>query len=109
MRKTDWARSGNGPDILDVSTAMEAIGRMHGVSLSLVLQQDGKYGSGGVSVTCIAQSENASSGGVRSSVSRKRRFPSDDAQTLEGLLMRLLYEIDYDCTAFWQQERIPDA
>jgi hypothetical protein len=109
MRKTLWAKSGNGPDSSDVATAMRAIEGMHGVYLSLVVSPVGEYGEGGLEVTCVATKTAGSNGGAASSVSRKRRFPSGNQVTLEGLMLSLVYEIDMDCGTFWEQARLPEA
>jgi hypothetical protein len=109
MRKTLWAKSGNGPDSSDVATAMRAIEGMHGVYLSLVVSPVGEYGEGGLEVVCVATRTQGLNGVAASSVSRKRRFPCGDATTFEGLLLRLVYEIDLDCGKFWEQARLPEA
>lgn len=109
MRKAQWAKSGSGPDVMDVSTAMAAIQSLHGVSLNLVMSPDGEYGEGGVWVTCVATQIHRLDMVANSSVSRKRHYPDGESETFEGLLLRLVYEIDLDCSTFWEQGSLPGA
>lgn len=56
-----------------------------------------------IQVVALATQERRSGVERVQSVSRKRFYPSVDAKTLEGLLFRLLHELDMDCTSMWIQ------
>lgn len=109
MRKAEWVRSSSGPDVMDVSACAAAIQSLHKVDVSLLMSPDGDFGEGGLSVVAVAVARETTSLGRPRSVSRKRHYPSNDAATLEGLLFRLLHELDNDCGSMWQQESLPGA
>jgi hypothetical protein len=98
--------SSNGPDATDVSVMLAALEGVHEVNVSLTISHAGVQGGGGLSVVAIATSRRALPSGVMRSVSRRHHFPNANSKTLEGTLYRLLTELDYDCSSFWQQETI---
>lgn len=98
--------SSSGPDATDISALLSALEGMHEVTVSLTISHAGVAGGGGLSVVAIATSRKALSSGVMRSVSRRHHFPNANSKTLEGTLYRLLMELDYDCSSFWQQETI---
>lgn len=100
-------KSFTGPGAIDVSILMSEIAGLHEVEVSLVIQPAGEYGSGGLQVVALATKKGMPVGEVGRSVSRKRYFPTHDATTFEGLLYKLLVELDWDCSQFWKQLRAP--
>lgn len=99
----------NGPDVTDVATLAAAIQSLHGVRVTLMMSPDGSYGEGGLLLLALAEKNDVPIGARQRSVSRRHRFPNVDSRTLEGALYKLLHELDNDCGAFWQQERLPGA
>lgn len=99
----------SGIDVVDVAIAIAAIENMHGVKLNLELSRAGVLGEAGLTVVAIAHRVFPSSGVQLHSVSRRVRYPNDQSRTLEGCLLKLVYEIDRDCGSFWTQEPLPAA
>jgi len=97
----------SGLDVTDVTTLMHQVEDYHKVKLSLVLSLDGGFAPYRMEVICVATRTGVTSTGRKPSVSRKRFFPTYEAMTLEGLLFRLVNEIDTDCGAMWSQETLP--
>jgi len=93
----------NGPDVTDVVVMMKALEEVHGVQLSLLLSPAGELPDCRMCVVGVAMRNSLRRGGQPNSVSRKRFFPSGDAKTLEGLIYRLLHELDLDCSKMWEQ------
>lgn len=88
---------------------MLALQDLHGVHVSLAMCPDGAFGSGGLLLVAGAVAQNPTPLGALRSVSRSRPFPNRDSVTLEGALFKLLHELDHDCSAMWQQERLPEV
>lgn len=93
----------NGPDWTDVTAMMEAVQELHSVGVTLLMSPDGMSGSSVLRVTAVATLKEPRGLVANSSVSRWRKWPSRDAKTFEGLVYRLLHEIDRDCGQFWHQ------
>lgn len=93
----------NGPDATDVTVLIHAIQELHGVRVSLTMSPAGELPDVRIQVVALATQERRGSAAAVQSVSRKRYYPSNDAVTLEGLLFRLLHELDMDCTSMWIQ------
>jgi hypothetical protein len=74
----------------------------HSVDVTLVITRDGLSGFSGLRVTGVATRRMPAGVEARRSVSRWRRYPSNDAATLEGLLFRLVHELDNDCAEMWR-------
>lgn len=102
--KRDWV---SGIDALEVTALMYAIESLHGVRVNLLVSLDGGFKPYRMQLTAIAERTTASPTGLKRSVSRKRFYPSVDAASLEGLMYRLLHELDHDCGEMWRQEVIP--
>lgn len=94
----------NGPDATDVMVLLFAIQELHGVRVSLAMSPAGELPDTRVQVVAMATKDRRNGTAVVHSVSRKRYYPSSDARTLEGLLFRLLHELDMDCSTMWVQE-----
>jgi hypothetical protein len=88
---------------MDVVQLCRSIEHYHGVTVTLVMSPDGLSGFSHLKVTAVATRKMPTSLEARRSVSRSRVFPSNDAVTLEGLMFRLVNELDNDCSAMWEQ------
>lgn len=95
----------SGLDWTDVTALIMAVEALHGVHVNLTMSVDGGYAPYRVQVVAVAMKGSVDATGLRRSVSRKRFFPSNDALTMEGLVFRLIHELDNDCTTMWTQER----
>jgi hypothetical protein len=96
----------SGLDWMAVMDLTHAIEQLHGVSVNLVMSLDGVYKPYRLQVVAVAEKEQGVATGLRRSVSRKRFFPTVEAETLEGLVFRLLHELDRDCGAMWLQTEL---
>ena len=94
----------SGLDVTDVTRLMKEVEAFHNVSLNLVMSLDGAFVPSRLQVTCVATRQRPRSMVLNASVSRRRFYPTYEAMTLEGLLFRLIHEIDSDCGAMWAQE-----
>lgn len=96
----------SGLDVTDVTRLMKEVEEFHGVSVKLVMSLDGAFVPYRLEVICVATKKRPRSMVLTSSVSRKRFFPTSEALTLEGLLFRLINEVDSDCGSMWAQEEL---
>ena len=94
----------SGLDVTDVTRLMKQVEEFHNVSLSLVMSLDGAFVPSRLQVTCVATRKLPRPMVLNASVSRRRFYPTYEALTFEGLLFRLINEIDGDCGAMWAQE-----
>jgi hypothetical protein len=91
---------------MDVSIAMAAVEDMHGVKLSIEIVRAGALGESGVELIAVARKRTLADGEVSRSVSRRVPFPGEYARDLVSALFRLVYQMDRDCSEFWQQEKL---
>lgn len=96
----------NGPDAMDVAQSIAAIQDYHQVDVTLVITRDGLSGFSGLRITAVATRRMPAGLEARRSVSRWRRFPSNDVATMEGTLFRLVHELDNDCSEMWKPARM---
>lgn len=94
----------SGPDWRDVHAILIALGELHQVDVSLTMLPDGASAYGSLQIIATAWRKHASVGGARRSVSRKHPFPSSNHADIWSACMKLLYELDRDCSAMWEQK-----
>ena len=99
-------KSDNGPDMQDCNLMMVALGELHGVNVSLVVQPDGGSGTASLELVAIATQRDGTKAAPLRSVSRKHHWPNVDSKTFEGAVYKLLHELDRDCSMFWRQAEL---
>ena len=100
----------NGPDWADLLVTMGSMENYHGVRMSLLLltKQTGQFG--GLSVHAVAVKDGGTSIELNGGWVVTGVYPSARHQTIEGLIYRLLLELDNKLGQdAWKQTKISEG
>lgn len=102
--KTQWAKSGNGPDWTDIETMMRAIGALHSGLVVLCVSPLGIGSTGGVHLTASMSFDLLPGSSLPPRVETEVNWPNPDNATLEGCAYRLLFALDAEISIVYKQE-----
>lgn len=99
-----WASVENGPDWLDIRSYMKAIEHHHECFITTMLSAVGRSDGATIQVTVAASWVDVGAVNGMGSAAITSQFPNREHKTLEGLVMKLLYQLDHDMTSRrWKQ------
>lgn len=93
----------NGPDWIDVAMVMSALETFHNVEISVTLSLVTGADTGTLKIVAKATKRKLATADQRNSVSRSLTIGSSALATVNASTFRLLYELDRDCGAMWNQ------
>ncbi len=98
--------SSNGPDWMDVATAVQAVEEFHAVRLELIWELIPGAKAASWRVTGRAARRMGSRGALPGSVSRSVPLHGGNPVTAVATIFRLVYDLDKDCGAMWAQAEL---
>lgn len=94
MRKSQWAKSGNGPDWTDIEVALRAVGTCTPGIVSLTVFPRGAGVNGGLTLALAWSPSLASVDGEQAIVLSESVWPCPEGCTLEGHVFAGIHGLD---------------
>lgn len=104
--KKGWEKSTNGPDWMDVESALRAIDGIHSGVTTVTISTLGTGSSGGLQLEIITRWPNVPGAEGVSEVSSKSSWPCSECSTLVGHLMGGIYRHDFNIGEAYVQKRL---
>lgn len=109
MRKTQWQKSGNGPDWTDVEAAIRAIDGVHQGKTGLLISALGTGGTGGLSLVITTVWDSLSAPVGITSVESQSEWPCSDCSDLAAHILGGIYRHDYAIGEAYQQRSFKEV
>jgi len=106
MRKSQWAKSTNGPDWTDVEMLMRALGALHSAEVAIVISPAGLGSSGGVNVAASAIFNVLPGSALPATVVVNQDWPCNSHGTLVGHAFNALHVLDYRIGQTYKNEKL---
>lgn len=104
--KSEWAKSTNGPDVLDVETMMRALGALHSGSVSIALSPRGTGSSGGLVTSAQIALDVLPGSSLPTVIGATSEWPCKKCGSFWGHMFGLLYELDVEVGRTYRQETL---
>jgi len=103
MRKTEWAKSTNGPDWTDVAMLMSAIGTLHTCRVTLAITAPTGGHNGGIHMCATARFDTLPNSDLPKEVTSEGDWPSARCATFVGLVYGVVFALDYRIGQAYEQ------
>lgn len=104
--KKEWRASSNGPDVLDVTTMMAAIGTLHSAHVALIVSPSGTGSPTSVDLAMSALFDRLPGSSLPEGVGCHATYPSKDGESFWGLAFKLCWQLDEAISQVYQQESL---
>lgn len=109
MRKTQWAKSGNGPDWTDIEAALRAIDGIHLGKTGVLISPQGTGGTGGLALVIMTKWERLPGSTELDTVESLSSWPCAEGCTLEGHILGGIYKHDFAIGEAYQQRSFKEG
>ena len=104
--KTHWAKSSNGPDVLDCEGMMRALGALHSGHVAVTFSPSGTGFNTGVVITAGIAFETLPGSALPSMVTTDCHWPTPMHADFWGAVYNLLYQLDQAIGATYKNEAL---
>lgn len=104
MGKAQWVNSSNGPDWTDIGIYLMELEKLHQCECTLLMSRATTGASCAVLVTVHVVSSAPSEGLTQREMALKHTWPTAKHKTMEGLIFRLLHELDATLSREWWKQ-----
>jgi hypothetical protein len=101
-----WRASSNGPDLLDCTAMMSAIGTLHSAKVACIVSPDGIGSPTSVDVALSALFETLPGSALDGGVALHATWPDSEGRSFWGLVYDLLYKLDNEISKVYQNEEL---
>jgi hypothetical protein len=101
-----WAKSTNGPDLMDVETMMRALSGLHSGIVSITLSPRGLGSSGGVVTSAQIALSVLPGSSLPEVIGATSEWPCKKCGSFWGHIYGLLYELDQEVGKVYKQETL---
>lgn len=103
MRKTEWAKSTNGPDWTDVAMLMNAIGVLHTCRVDWIVTAPTNGHNGGMHIVVNARFDTLPQSDLPKLVTSEGDWPSARNASFAGYVYGLVFALDYRIGQAYEQ------
>lgn len=107
--KKQWAKSGNGPDWVDIEAALRAIDGIHLGKTGVLISPRGTGATGGLHLIISTVWDVLEGSSQLAGVDSDSEWPCPEGCTLEGHILGGIYAHDFAIGAAYQQRFLPGA
>lgn len=104
VRKSQWQQSNNGPDWTDIGIYLGELEALHRGECTLIISRATTGDSSAVLVTVHVMSNEPGPGLKPRELALKHTWPTARSKTFEGLIFRLLHELDATLSREWWKQ-----